>query len=114
MALEVDRLADKVQELTTQNEDLESTITYHLKAMEETHNESKALHALLKIIKENRESPISELLPVFTEALASCGCNDLAAIINRKELKSERPPKRRANSDQLDVLVNLILNGHQP
>ena len=114
MALEVDRLADKVQELTTQNEELESTITYHLKAMEETHNESKALHAVLKLIKANTESQVSELLPLLTEALASSGCNDLAAIINRKELKTEKPLKRRANAEQLDVLVNLILNGHQP
>ena len=115
MAIEVDRLSNQVDELTSQNHELESTIAYHIKAMEETHNESSALHAILKLVKSHPTSKVSDLTPRIIEALISNGCPDLAAIVSRRELKAAKSPDApRRNSDQLDILVNLILNGHTP
>jgi len=111
MALEVDRLSQKVEDLTAQNEELESTIMYHLQAMDETHSESTALHTILKLIKSYPHSKVSDLTSKVIEALLAAGCADLAKLVDRRELKAEAP---RRNSDQLDILVNLILNGHKP
>ena len=111
MAIEVDKLSEKVKELTAQNEELESTIMYHLRAIEETHSESSALHAILKVLKSNYGAPVCELQPEISAVLLSFGCLELAGVFSRREMKSEKP---RRNSEQLDLLVNLILNGHSP
>ena len=111
MALEVDKLSERVLELTAQNEELESTIAYHLKAMDEFQSESEALHSVLKLIKSRPSSKVSEITPKIVEALVAAGCSDLAGLLGRREIQSSSDRPRR-NSDQLDILVNLILNGH--
>ena len=109
MALEVDKLSEKVLELTTQNSELEATIMYHLKVMEETHSESKALHAILKLLKSAKpEAKLASLIPSISHALLSAGCTDLAALLTRQDIPRRQVP----HTEHLDVLVNLILNGH--
>lgn len=109
MAIEVDKLSQKVLELTTQNSELESTIMYHLQVMEETHNESKALHEILRLLKAAKpDAKLTELAPAINQALLNSGCTDLATCITRREL----PRRQSSHTEHLDVLVNLILKGH--
>ena len=119
MAMEVDRLSEKVKELTDQNVELESTIMYHLKTMDEANSESAALHAILKIIKSYPDYRVSDLLPSITEALLASGCNELAGVTSRLDHRPPEPIQRSSsqrsahNAEQLDVLVDLILNGQR-